>query len=315
MRWPAAMLLLSLGGCLYDNPAYDSASAGSAGGTTGEATAAPTSGDASASSGDLSAGTDASGSSTGAPAPVCLKWERLPLAAVPWDTGVVPSTMPNPCPWGEGDSLCGALNFGKTAYFRLVNDVEKGQSAALLAFPRDAIEAELGGAGHTLADVVGFYVAMVVWEPAGAPGSPLAFGIGLLGAEDATWYEGNQDAAVAQVNDSSFECKRIDMQGCVAWSTPGGPSHNVTPLGALVITPEKVLESDEDQNPAEYHARIVSDPLPAAPVLALWPSADPTFVVTVTSDRAIEGPETGIKLKEADWTDPALLVDVCTLWE
>lgn len=338
MRGRAVTLPLILCGCLIGNPAYDDANGASASGTS-SSSSEPTSGasGASGSTGDASAGTDSAGtttdpttsagattgdlsagtggsSSTGAPPPVCKASESLPVAVVAWDTGVVPPTMPQPCGWGGGGD-CGPLNFGKTEYFRLVHDQEKGRSAALISFPRDVIEGALTGAGYTLDDVVSAQLGLVVWEPTGSPLSPLALGIWLLGAQDLAWFEGNQNAATAVVDDSSFYCRKIDAQGCASWSSPEGPLGNVTPLGELVITPDKVASSDEDQDPAQYHARILSDPLPFGAVRDLWLVGDPTYVVTVTSDRAIEGPEVGIKFKEASWTDPGLVLEVCTQWE
>lgn len=328
-------LAVCTGGCLVGNPDFGgavTASAGdgagaSSGAETGSSGVVPTTGAASEGGSEGSSGADAttaaastgetegpgSTGSTSAAAPVCIAKETLPIVAEAWDTGVVPATMGSPCPWGDSGP-CEDLNFGLTQFYRTVNDPVAGRNAALVAFPRQAIIEQVIAAGHDPAQIVAFYLSLVVWEPKAQPDADVVYRVELLGVDDSGWYEGYQASAVGGVNDSSFKCKRIDADGCKPWLDPGGAQANVTPVGALVVTAAAAAATDEDQEPAQYHSRITSDPLLAAPILEHLQVADATLVVSLESPRALAEGTIGIKLKESPWSNPGLAVDVCTQW-
>ncbi len=332
----AIALAVCLGGCLVGNPDFGgpvTASAGDEAGTssgpgTGSSGVTPTTGGTSASSGTGGAGATTEAASTGETAgsastgatsgadaaPECIARERVPITAPAWDTGVVPATMGSPCPWGDVGA-CEDLNFGVTQFYRTVNDPVAGRNAALFAFPTAAILDQVNAAGYDPAHIVAFYLSVVVWEPKPLPDVDVVYRVELLGVEDSGWYEGNQAGAVGVVNDSSFKCKRIDGDGCKPWLDAAGPQANVTPVGTLVVTAAAAGAADEDQDPAQYHSRITSEPLLAAPILEHIQLADATFVVSLESQRGLAEGSIGIKLKDAPtWSDPGLAVDVCTRW-
>ncbi|MBK7829451.1 hypothetical protein [Nannocystis sp.] len=205
---------LVFGGCLVkDNPAWEDsgaeASAGStgvSGGASGTSVTLPStsggedSGGATASQGEsttaagttTTAGGEATGTgatdgggSTGQLAMQCTKSERPGGQAGRGGVrgrGVVPSSMGSPCAgWGAGTAPdCGALNFGATGFFRLVNDTEKGKNAALLRFNGEKVAAFVQDAGVDAADLLAARLELVVYEPLTEPAQDSTLEIGML---------------------------------------------------------------------------------------------------------------------------------------
>lgn len=332
------------GGCLVKgNPAWEESGAdGSAGpGSTGDLSAgageAPTtsggedSGGAMASQGEPTAaagtttaasgeatGTD-SGSSTGQPAKECLKSERLAVkldAEALEDAGVVPSSMGSPCPgWGGGaEPDCGALNFGATGFFRLVNDPEKGKNAALLRFDGEKVAAFVKAAGVDKADLIAAWLELVVYEPLTEPAQDSTLAIGMLLGDDATWDVGMKDAKPATEQESSALCRTIAGGNCVTWSQ-GDAVSGSSPVGILLVTKAAVAMTDLDGQDGQYHAQLVSEPLAKELAWAFAEGLGPSLVVSLGTPRGLAEGVIGIKLKEPkEWPDAALYLEVCIEW-
>lgn len=352
MRRLVGVSLVTLAGCLLQNPAYKddngisatgtaSGSAGATEGppTTGEATGAPTSGEglvsASGTGGEVTseatvgevttdavtseAGTSASsgeataGSSTTGPVqPVCLNRFELGQYPTTEDTGVVPSTMGSPCPWQGGVQDCATLNFGTTWFYRLVHDANAGRNAALFRFETESLVEDLDEEGLVVEDIVGLRFAVVVWENKAAPDGVITLDIDLVAAEDQGWLVGTKDAGTATDGDSSFACRRRENGQCTPWADAGGPLAVATKLGELSFD---AVEIDEDQSPTEYHARVESESLPAGPLVEqLLGGVEPTLALSLQTMRGLAEPQIGIKLREAEWTDPTLVIEVCSEW-
>ncbi len=339
---------LMLGGCLVkDNPAWEGSAAdastiglsGEASSTTGsswtpttgaEATTGgtgtdsqgpPTTGAVSATTSTTSTGEVGSStgeaSSTGPAAAECLATE---LVQVPtdqddlWDAGVVPSTMGSPCPWAMADEPdCGGLNFGKTGFFRLVNDPNLGKSAALLRFNDQAVIDFISEQQYEPKDLVGARLELVVWEPLAQPTEDSTLEIGLLVGDEAYWDEGGRDAKKAQENDSSAVCRTIDGQGCNPWPA-GDALASGEPIGLLLVTTKAAMDADQDALPDQYHAKLRSEPLGAELVEALVGGKQPSFLVSLSTPRALNAGVIGIKLEESSEADPELYLELCTQW-
>ncbi len=348
MRWLAVVSVATLVGCLNENPAFtasDGDASTAAGDTTGgvpttstsepvpttslatsDATDATTEGLVSHGStvtGDEdSSGTTATdettdvSSSTGEPpAPVCVQHLRIPLSVGVEDAGVVPLAMPNPCDfWTQAGASCDVLNFGVTHYFGLVNDPVRGKNAALFRFRSELVAKALTDHGHDVSDVIGVALALVVWEPLGAPAADYVFDVGLLNPADSDWCEGTKPSNLASHGDSSAKCKCIDQSECLPWTTPVLDSTVVSKLDVTVASVNE--DSDEDNLPNEYHARLASEMIENDLGALLMEAANPTFVLSLQSERLVYGPQVGVKFKEAvPWTDPGLVVEVCTEWK
>lgn len=344
--------LMMLGGCVKENPAWegdatsrgatgpgagseDTGAATSAGSTR---TSAPTEGSASDAGDDVttvsvaaSSGTDGSSggptsradtsgdpsssgdsSSSGGAVAQCLAFEIVPLPVPPVeDTGVVPTAM-GMCPWG-GEDPCGALNFGKTEFYRLVKDAEKGVNAALLRFPVVTLADAVAVVGRDPGDLLGLRISVVLWEAKKLPDAPYTLQIHALAPANTGWTEGGRDAEVAQEGDSSDDCRTVTKQGCEPWAG-GSALAGSTPLGELLVDKDKVVAADMDRIDGEYHASIVSERLVGA--LELFDGVGmPGFGVTLATQRNLDEDVVGIKFKEVEaWADPTLYGDFCTQW-
>ncbi len=325
---------LVLTGCLKANPAWDDGSEGtsttagppitSSGGSTGEAptTGAATSGatgtGTGTGSGDGSTSspvtTTGEGSSTGAPARVCLAYETLPLAIPVEDTGVVKKIDPEPCPWSTNFVKCHALNFGTTQFYRLVNDENEGRNAALLRFPVTSLDQMILDLGSDPADLLGLRIELVIWEEEPAPVEPYAFEIHGLDAQNFGWTEGTKDGLLAVDGDSSDECMTRAAGNCVSWANGLRALDGATSLGLLSVDAPLVAANDKDMDANQYHAQLRSERLEGALEMFGGPVA-PSFAVTLQTERDLDEEVVGIKLREAPWADPALYADVCTQWD
>jgi len=336
---------LVFGGCTAVNPAWDdgadtrggsAATSDATGADPTSTTPAPTSGDGSGgatndttgavvsptSGGDTTGDTtidttgDTTDASTGGDstteAPLkCMAAELVPLDVPLADTGVVPTAMGSPCAWGGGPD-CGRVNFGTTEFYRLVNDVA-GTNAALLRFQVDSLTAAAATVGVDPADVVGIRVELVVWEQLAGPTAPYVLAIHGLAADNADFGEGDKNAGLADEGDASDQCKTILGGSCVTWANGGRALDDSEPLGSLYVTPEEVVEHDQDGNAGEYHAQLLSDSLPAAALL--FKDRVPALAVTIETPRPLGEQVVGIKLKESmPWKDPTLYLEVCTDW-
>jgi hypothetical protein len=331
--------------CVKDNPAWDGSS-GAGGSDGGAATAAddPTTGatptttgadgattDAGATSlpeltatatsgetgtGDPTAGDASTAGTTGeslVPDCAASSWLRLEIADADLrDAGVVPTTMGTPCPWRPEFMDCADLNFGTTGFFRLVNDVAGGKSAALLRFPEDLVAARIAEAGKTLDDLIAMRVELVVWEQKPQPDGPFTLELGLLHEEDWTWDEGDHDAQPADKDDSRWGCRDIEGQ-CEPWAL-GDALAGSSKLGDLVVTPGEAMAHDIDQAGDQYHAQLQSEPLAPALIDAYRQGGAPGLTVTIASPRGLDTGDVGIKLRESDWAAPALWAELCDEW-
>lgn len=343
----------ALGGCVKDNPAWEGAETG-VGGTTGSGGGSGESGVGDASSsgsgvvptttgGGLETGgtTDSQGdsttgavdpttggsdtgaasstggeSSTGEPALHCSASEFM-LVDIDnnnlVDAGVVPDSMGQPCPWNDMEQDCGPLNFGKTGFFRLVNDAELGKSAGLLRFDADAVTGFIEDAGLEMKDLLGLRVQLVVWEPLGVPTQDSELEIGMLVGEETMWAEGSRDAEKATDNESSALCRTIEKGACTPWPQDDAPMSSES-IGLLLVTPEAVMEADQDDKDDEYHAYLRSEPLKGL-LAAYMAGKQPSLLVSLISTRGLDEGQIGIKLKEAEeWLHPVLYLEVCTEW-
>jgi hypothetical protein len=331
-----------LGGCLKNNPAWQGESDTGVGGsesggstdvpTTGAAgsttTGAPDStggatdsqGDTTAAieptttTGESSSGSDDSGSSSSTGAPGCRSTEWLPLDVAHEaidDAGVVPAALGDPCVGWVGDAApsCGALNFGVTEFFRLIN-TDAGRSAGLVRFEAAAVAAALAGAGKDLADVVGARVELVVWEPKPLPTEDATLEIRLVGAADGEWSEGSLDAQEAKGGDSSALCRTIADGDCHAWAA-GDMLSGSAPLGLLFVDAAAVAMHEQDPFGDQYHALLRSEPLGPALAQAIQQGLAPSLAVVLQTARGLDDGEIGIKLKESPWADPRLILEVC----
>jgi hypothetical protein len=337
-------------GCVVkDNPAWeDSGAEGSAGGTgtsgpggggsssgsgvvptTG---ADPESGGATDSQGEPSTGAvspttggtdtgEATGtgadSSTGEPVAQCSASELVKLDLdmnFLVDAGVVPDTMGSPCQWGDGtEPACGPLNFGKTGFFRLVNDPNLGKSAALLRFDPDEVVDFISEQQFAAKDLIGARLELVVWEPLAMPAQDSTLEIGMLVGEENRWAEGSRDAKKATDNESSALCRTIEGGDCKPWPQ-GDALTGSTSIGLLLVTAESVAMTPDDGLVDQYHAKLRSEPLGSALAEAFVQGKAPSLVVSLSTTRALADGQIGIKLKESEWDDPVLYLEVCTQW-
>lgn len=352
MRTLLAGSLLLLLGCTKQNPAYDDGGDASGGATStggpGSTTAPPpttgvvttdatddgvtaavsgatSTGDpldpttGGSTTGDGDTGTSTGGDSTRE----CLQREYLPTGLVAEDAGVVPDFGVAPCgPWETGaPEGCNLLNFGETAFFRLVKDpalqrmqpAYERQSLALLRFGADldALKQQAMGVG----DLTGVRVGIVVWEPKGAPSPGVELAVHLLSPENADWGEGDKAQQRADDGDSSRECKTRAAGSCVPWAD-GHPL-----VGKLRTVPLRLMngvDDPQDDGPNQYHTRFYSDVIPVDDFAAAFVGDKlPSFAVTVETDRVFDddGVKIGVKLKESEpWSDPELQLEVCTQW-
>lgn len=342
---------LVLGGCTKVNPAWgDGASEGSeAGSASGSSSVAdvsstsvattgpaPTEGSATtggdetsgavlmSSGGETSTGAattsletstgEAPGTSTGAPARTCLSSETVPLKVPPvHDTGVVPDSLNDAltCPWGG--QTCGDLNFGKTEFYRLVNDQKKGRNAALLRFPVTSLEEAIEAVGHGPDDLLGLRISVVFWENTAAPPEPYTLEIRSIRPENLGWTEGERNAMPAQEGDSSDRCLTIEGE-CKKWQNGEPPLQDSEPLGVIEVDAAKVADADMDELADQYHAPILSERLAGA--VGLYDKGvTPSYGLALKSIRNLDQAVVGIKFKEvADWDDPTLYGDFCTQW-
>lgn len=345
MRTLAGTLVITLSGCLVQNPAYDEPTASGSGGLSGSTGATTTAGPttttptttASASDGSGSAGESTGEGTTGAVEPTggvsgssgeagstgepmmppkqCLSSSVMPIAAVAIDTGVVPPAMGNPCPWG-GAAGCEILNFGITEFYRLVNDEDSGKNAALIRFPWAAVVQEIVDAGRTVEDLIGARLELVTWENIPVPLEPIELDIGLIAGADSDFLIGNKLQAPATDGDSNYNCKRIEGGVCTPWMAPEGPLPSATLLGKLTVDPAMHAAQEQDGSGTEYHMLIKSEVLPAAPIVELAAKGkEPAFTVSLSSERALDEQVFGIKLEEAPWKGPSLYVVLCDQWE
>lgn len=332
---------LALGGCTTVNPAWDDGGAGSgasaassdeAGASSGSSDSgvAPTTGDASsgatggatdessgavtATSGETTSGETTSASSEGesttSALPKCMASELIPISAPLADTGVVPNALGSPCPWGGGPD-CGQLNFGKTEFYRLVND-GAGANAALLRFEVESLKLAAEMSGVDLADLIGIRLELVVWEALPAPVGPYTLAIHALAPDNVEFGEGNKNAMPADDNDASDLCRTRMAGQCVPWANGGGALDDSVLLGELLVTAEQVAENDKDELANEYHAQLLSEPLPGG---LIFIDRVPALAVTIATPRPLAEQDVGIKLKEAmPWLDPTLHLERCTEW-
>lgn len=331
---------LVFAGCTGLNPAWDGAS-GSAGATSGGASTgaqatggAPTEAVTTSGGGGGSSGGDASTSgavvgSTSADGTTsaastseagsdgttggtskCTGSELVPVDAPVADTGVVPASFGSPCPWGGQD--CEVLNFGKTEFYRLVND-PAGVNAALIRFETESLAAAAEKVGVDPDDVVGARLELVVWQALAAPDRDFDLEIHALAMANTIFAQGNKDAEPAKDNDSSWECRTREGGACLTWADGMSALTGSTSLGLLRVTAAMVAAHDKDALSMEYHAQLLSDPLPDA--TKVFADRPPVFAVTMQSQRLLGEQVAGIKFKEPMmWADPTLYLEVCTMW-
>lgn len=334
---PASVRCLVVSGCIgcisciKVNPAWDDGAAGtsttvgppgtSSGGTT---MAAPTTGEAATggtgddattgvvTSGDIGSSSgedDGAGTPTGA----CLEWDTLPLKLAVEDTGVVQSVDPEPCPWSTEFENCLSLNFGKTEFFRLINDKDEGRNAALLRFPAASLDAAVVAAGRDPLDLLGLRLELVVWEEDGEPEEPYTLEIHGLHAANFGWTEGTKDGLLAVDGDSSDTCMTRQAGACIEWPM-GRATDGAALLGLLEVDEDLAADNDQDEDPGQYHAKLRSERLTGALELFGGPVA-PSFAVMLKTRRDLDDEVVGVKLREADWPDPTLLGDFCVEWD
>lgn len=326
-------------GCVKDNPAWDQPSTGADDPTTGQVDpttgATPTTGAATTLAGDgttvdttgaadpttgaidePSTGDASSDGTTEEPLVqgcVASSWVPLAIAdAALRDAGVVPGSMGPPCPWRPEFDDCAALNFGKTGFFRLVNDEARGQSAALLRFPQDEVAARIAEAGKTYDDLIGLRVELVVWEQKPQPSGPFTLELGLMHPEDWTWDEGDHDAQPADKDDSRWDCRDIE-DACEAWAQ-GDVLAGSSKLGELAVSPGEAALHDIDQFGDQYHAQLQSESLAPALLVAYREGGEPGLTVTISTPRDLDTGDVGIKLRESDWPAPVLWAELCDAW-
>lgn len=338
-----------LGGCLIENPAWERPGAATTSGasttSSGEEPTSATSEAVTSTTGDPGgSGTDASGGSThaplastevggttgttgdpttgevgttGAPVPVCMASEFVALAMPSWapqDTGVVPSVMGSPCGWNTSQPDCGPLNFGTTGFFRLVNDEALGVNAGLIRFPVEVVTDEIFKSGKNLDDLIGARLELVIWEPKAGPDAPIDLEIHLLHADNFDWVEGKRDAQPAEDDDSSALCRAIDKGDCQGWAQDDALA-GATSLGLLHLTPDNAEASDGDDDPAQYHARVLSESLGMPLLLAYQEGESPSLAVTLATRRDVAEGQIGIEMRESEWADPTLYAEFCTDWD
>lgn len=328
--WRLLLGCLLVTGCLKTNPAWED------GGGESSTTAVPvitssdpsSTGPAPTSSGDIGTGTGTGegstsspvattgeDSSTGAPAPVCLAFETVPLATGVEDTGVVQKIEAEPCPWSTNFKQCPPLNFGATEFYRLINDEEEDddRNAALLRFPVTALEPLVIDLGHQPHDLLGLRLELVVWEETPAPAEPYTLEIHGLDPLNYGWTEGTKAGLVAVDGDSSEQCMTRASGACVSWANGGRAIDGAVSLGLLAVDAQGVADHDQDMDANQYHAKLLSERLEGALEMFGGPEA-PSFAVTLQTARALDEQVVGIKLREAPWADPTLYVDLCTQW-
>ncbi len=250
---------------------------------------------------------------TGAPARVCNASELVELVmeddAVA-DAGVAPWGMP--CPWQAGEP-CDTLNFGKTEFYRLVNDGGVGRNAALIRFPPDVVAEQIAASGKDKQDLIGARLQLVVWEPKSGPDGPVDFEVHLLHPDNFGWPEGERDGQPAHDDESSAKCRTIVDKTCQGWAQ-GDALAGSEPLGLLRLTPENAMANDLDQNGNEYHAKITSEQIG----MPLWFAYDlgqsPGLAVTLLTPRTLGEGEIGVKLRESPYDNPRLFAEFCTEW-
>ena len=283
-----------------------------AAGTTTAGTTTATSGEA------TGTGETDSGGSTGQPAMPCQKSERLAVkldAEALEDAAVLPSSMGSPCAgWGDGTAPdCGALNFGATGFFRLVNDPEKGKNAALLRFDGEMVAEFVEDAGVDPADLMAARLELVVYEPLTEPAQDSTLEIGMLLGDDATWDMGTKDGQPATEQESSALCRTIEGGNCVGWSQGDAVTGSAS-VGLMLVTKPAVAMTDLDGTDGQYHAHLVSEPLSKELALAFAEGLGPSLVVSLSTTRGLAEGVIGIKLEESEWPDAALYFEVCTAW-
>lgn len=337
-----------LGGCVKDNPAWEdsgaeaSASAmslesGDAGATSGSSLPTTSAGEDAGTATDSQGGSttgavsgtttttttstgepaSSTGSSTGAPVETCTESTLVEVALGSEyleDAGVVPGSMPTPCPWNDKESNCGPLNFGKTGFFRLVNDGQWGTSAALIRFDGAEVQEFIDEEGYADKDLLGARLELVVYEPLEQPAQDSKLEIRMLVGDDSWWPVGDKNATKAMDQESSANCRTRDGMMCLPW--PGGDALGSSEwIGELLVTPAAVAAVADDGLPGQYHARLRSELLDPKLVTAYAGGNAPSLVVALSSSRGIGEGVIGIKLEEpAEWADPTLYLEVCTMW-
>lgn len=269
-------------------------------------------------SGELSStGADGSSSSGGEPVAKCMASELVKVDLdmnFLVDAGVVPDSMGSPCQWGDGkEPACGPLNFGKTGFFRLVNDPNLGKSAALLRFDPAEVLDFIDESRFAAEDLVGARLELVVWEPLAMPAQDSTLEIGMLVGEEHRWAEGSRDARPATDNESSALCRTREKGDCTPWPQ-GDALTGSTSIGLLLVTADAVAKTPDDGLPDQYHAKLLSEPLGPALAQAFVQGEAPSLIVSLSSTRGLAEGEIGIKLKESEWDDPELYLEVCTQW-
>lgn len=336
---------LVFGGCVKDNPAWEDsgAEAGVSATSPGSDETSTTSGPApTTSAGDeagtatdsqggsttgavttttTTTGTDeltsstGEGSSTGAPVEMCTESTLVQVELTSEfleDAGVVPGSMPMPCPWNGSELDCGLLNFGKTGFFRLVNDGQAGTSAALIRFDGAKVQEFIAAGGYAPKDLLGARLELVVYEPLQAPAQDSTLEIRMQVGDDSWWKAGDKDAKKAMEESSSL-CRTREKMMCLPW--PGGDALGSSEaIGELLVTAAAVAAVADDGDPGTYHARLRSELLDPKLVTAYAKGEAPSLVVALSSSRGVGEGVIGIKLEESEWDDPTLYLEVCKVW-
>lgn len=257
------------------------------------------------------------GSTTAMVGPQCAASSWLPLDISDddlRDAGVVPGSMGAPCQWRAEFPDCSLLNFGTTGFFRLVNDADRGQSAALVRFPRELVLQRVAEAGKAMDDVLTLKIELTVWEQKPQPTGPFTLELRLLHPDDADWDEGDHDAQPGDDDDCRWGCEDFDNGDCDEWEQ-GDVLAGTSPLGHLEVTPATAMASDLDSYGDQYHARLASEALAPALLEAYKSGQQPSVAVTISSPRVLDNDVVGVKLRESDWAAPALLAEVCDVWQ
>ncbi|MDC0668495.1 hypothetical protein [Nannocystis radixulma] len=308
MRLPlAAAAATLLAGCLSQNPAYDGPEAGSDGTgeapptTSGAATTAGTSSGASTTGAvegtnvlmGMSEATETTGhveSTTTADGPLTCPGEEVQLGPLaPVRDAFFITSAGDHCPWQDSDLMvmnsglpCAQQNYGQTIYAtvgataegRSEYVVEFGVAAAMQAHPDMAI------ASATL--------AIVPWWASDR--QDIVFAVGVVASDD-VWVEGNKNAAMAAVGDSSWEYRWIDgPEAKYTWSSGQGPASGSTPAATIELGP-LIADSHEYRASTPIAGALLAswlaDPgteqglvlsTAAAPVLVKSMQADPVYV-------------------------------------
>jgi len=339
MRRLVGISLVTLTGCLLQNPAYgdhdgatggasastgastggpatgattSTSSDGSVGSDSASGTAAPTSGSPGSTTGEVTAGTGSTGqadtgSSTGAPAPVTCPGQEIKftLTAPARDTFVV-TTPDATCQWKNSDGAvlnqsypCAKQNYGGYGARYTVIGQQGGGHAEYLVAFGLFDALEDMGIDQTSVAVASAKLRIVAWWSADR--GPVSFRVGAIADSDA-WVEGTKEPDLAGDGDSSWEYRWIEDQNAMhTWTDPAGPAAGSAQVATVEVP---ALTAAEFSNHPYYESGDI-----AGSYLQPWitdAAAERGFVIT-TDDAPIlvKSIDTGF--------EPQLVLILCPL--